>query len=290
MNICIEFNVMKVLPFKIQKLATASLVVQIDAGLSFYQRLHSHEDIQISVFEKGSGTYIIGNDLGVFSAGDVFIIGAQIPHVFKINGNDKNTVKMRSVFFTQTTFGAEFFDLPEMISLKKLFFNQELAYKVTGKGTDFLKMLTDLNQSDAYEKIIIFLKLLKRLSDVPLKTLSTTNVSKKISESSGKRMDAVYQYIFKNFKSTIKLENVAAIAAMSKPAFCRYFKQQTNKTFVQFLNALRIGEACILLQNKDCVIQSVCYACGFNNLANFNRTFKAIKGLSPSEYRKKIGK
>lgn len=279
---------MKVLPFKIQKSATASLVVQLDEGLSFYQRLHSHEDIQISVFEKGSGTYIIGNDLGVFSAGDVFIIGGQIPHVFKINENDKNTVKMRSVFFTQTTLGTGFFNLPEMISLKKLFFNQEMAYKVTENKTNILKMLIELSQYDAYEKIIGFLKLLRHISDAPLKILSTTNVIKKLSESSGKRMDAVYQYVFKNYKSTIKLENVSAIAAMSKPAFCRYFKQQTNKTFIQFLNVLRIGEACILLQNKDTVIQSVCYKCGFNNLANFNRTFKAIKGLSPSEYRKSL--
>jgi len=279
---------MKVLPFKIQKSDTASLVVQLDEGLSFYQRLHSHEDIQISVFEKGSGTYVIGNDLGIFSAGDVFIIGAQIPHVFKINERDKDTVKMRSVFFTQTTFGADFFDLPEMISLKKLFFNQEMAYKVTENKTNILKMLIELSQVNAFEKIIVFLKLLKLISTTPLKILSTINVTKKLSESSGKRMAAVYQYIFKNYKSAIQLENVAAIAAMSKPAFCRYFKQQTNKTFVQFLNVLRIGEACILLQNNDAIIQSVCYNCGFNNLANFNRTFKAIKGLSPSEYRNSI--
>lgn len=279
---------MKVLPFKIQKSATASLVVQLDEGLSFYQRLHSHEDIQISVFEKGSGTYVIGNDLGVFLADDVFIIGAQIPHVFKINECDKNTVKMRSVFFTQTTFGAEFFDLPEMSSLKKLFFNRERVYKVTGNRAAFLKILIDLNQSEPYEKIIVFLKLLKLISDSSLKILSTTIVSKKLSESSGKRMDAVYQYIFKNFKTAIRLEKLAAIAAMNKPAFCRYFKQQTNKTFVQFLNSLRIGEACILLQNKDNIIQSVCYNSGFNNLSNFNRTFKAIKGLSPSAYRKSL--
>ena len=279
---------MKVLPFKIQKSATASLVVQLDEGLSFYQRLHSHEDIQISVFEKGSGTYVIGNDLGIFSAGDVFIIGGQIPHVFKIKECDKNTVKMRSVFFTQTTFGADFFDLPEMISLKKLFFNQETAYKVTENKTNILKMLIELSQSDAYEKIIVFLKLLKLISTTPLKILSTTNVTKKLSESSGKRMDAVYQYIFKNYKSVIQLEKVSAIAAMSKPAFCRYFKQQTNKTFVQFLNALRISEACILLQNKEEAVQAICYKSGFNNLANFNRTFKTFKGISPSEYRKSM--
>jgi len=279
---------MKVLPFKIQKSATASLLVQLDAGMSFYQRLHSHEDIQISIFEKGSGTYVIGNDLGVFSAGDVFIIGGQIPHVFKINEFDKDTVKMRSIFFTQTTFGSDFFDLPEMGFLKKLFFNQDFAYKLSDNTAIILKTFKTLSQVNVYEKIIVFLKLLKLISNTSLKILRTTNVVKRLSESSGKRMDAVYQYVFKNFKSAIQLEKVAAIAAMSKPAFCRYFKQQTNKTFVQFLNALRIGEACNLLQNKEAAIQTICYHSGFNNLANFNRTFKAIKGLSPSEYRKSL--
>jgi len=279
---------MKVLPFKIQKSASTSLVVQMDEGLSFYERLHSHEDIQISVFEKGSGTYVIGNHLGLFSEGDAFIIGSQIPHVFKINDFDKNKVKMRSVFFTQTTFGTNFFDIPEMQTLKKLFFESKTAYKILDNKKTVLEKVNALSHNNDFDKIIVFLELIKLITNSSLEILSHNDVLKNLSESSGKRMDSVYQFIFKNFKTNIVLKEVADIAAMTKPAFCRYFKQQTNKTFVHFLNTLRIGEACHLLQKKEEAIQGICYKSGFNNLANFNRTFKAIKGMSPSEYRKSM--
>ena len=91
-----------------------------------------------------------------------------------------------------------------------------------------------------------------------------------------------------NFHKEVSLHDIANIANMTPNAFFRYFKQRTNKTFVNFLIDIRIGNACKLLTKKnDLSITEISYKSGFNNLANFNRKFKAIKGITPSEYRKK---
>ena len=85
-----------------------------------------------------------------------------------------------------------------------------------------------------------------------------------------------------------EVHDVAYIANMTPNAFCRYFKQRTNKTFVNFLIDIRIGNACKLLaKNNDLSITEISYKSGFNNLANFNRKFRAMKGITPSEFRKK---
>jgi AraC-like DNA-binding protein len=72
---------------------------------------------------------------------------------------------------------------------------------------------------------------------------------------------------------------------MSTTAFCRYFKTHTRKTYIEFLNEIRINNACMMLQKEDAAVTEVCYQVGFNNLSNFNRAFKKIMKQTPMEYR-----
>ena len=94
----------------------------------------------------------------------------------------------------------------------------------------------------------------------------------------------------KNFHEDIHLEEVAKLANMTPNSFCRFFKIRTQKSLTQFINEIRVGHACKLLQSEDNSIGYVCYASGFNNPTNFNKFFKALKGMKPSEYRKKLRK
>ena len=111
---------------------------------------------------------------------------------------------------------------------------------------------------------------------------------KKYAGDEGKRMSDIFQYSMENFHKEVTLHDVANIANMTPNAFCRYFKQRTNKTFVNFLIDIRIGNACKLLaKNNDLSVTEISYKSGFNNLANFNRKFKSVKGVTPSDYKKK---
>jgi AraC-like DNA-binding protein len=93
---------------------------------------------------------------------------------------------------------------------------------------------------------------------------------------------------FNNFQHDISLDDVSALANMNKEALCRYFKSRTRKTFVEFVNSIRIGHACKLIAEGETQIANLAHDCGFNSLSNFNKLFKEIKGTTPSEYRKLI--
>ena len=103
------------------------------------------------------------------------------------------------------------------------------------------------------------------------------------------RIDKVCTYINKNYKKPLRLEDVATIANMSSTAFSRFFKKSTGKTFVNYVNELRIGWACKLLIETEMTIAEICYEVGFNNLSNFNRRFYERHKMSPRRYRQEFG-
>ncbi|SNR80696.1 AraC family transcriptional regulator [Lutibacter flavus] len=279
---------MKVLPFKIPKPENITLYVQHYKGENFYEKLHQHKEIQISVVLKGEGTYIIGDCVGDFKENDIFVLGENLPHVFKRDISFENDTEMVSLFFSKNSYGDNFFDLPEFEQFDHFFNNSILGYKVLSNKDEIAQILSKIQLSSKYNQFTSFLEVLKLISEADKRKLSSLINLKKYAGDEGKRMSDIFQYTMNNFQKEVTLHDVANIANMTPNAFCRYFKQRTNKTFVHFLIDIRIGNACKLLAKKnDLSITEVSYKSGFNNLANFNRKFKALKGITPSEYKKK---
>jgi AraC-like DNA-binding protein len=131
------------------------------------------------------------------------------------------------------------------------------------------------------------LEILKALSKLKSQPLSSFIYEKTYSVSEGKRMRDIMEYTTDNFTNNISLDDISMVAAMTKQAFCKYFKKRTNKTYFRFLNELRIENACQLLRaNTEYSIVEIAERSGFNNISNFNRQFKSIKRMTPSEYLK----
>ena len=117
-------------------------------------------------------------------------------------------------------------------------------------------------------------------------TLSTQEV-KQVNNKNRERIDRIFQYTMENFKEPIQLSTIASIADMSIPAFCNYFKKSTRKKYIDFLNEVRVGYSCKLItDNTQITVEAACYDSGFNTLANFNKQFLKVKGMTPSKYRK----
>lgn len=134
---------------------------------------------------------------------------------------------------------------------------------------------------------IILLKLIKTISVGNYKSLSLFINEKVYSDNEGNRMRKVFEYTMNNYQKKISLDTIANVANMTKNAFCKYFKKRTNKTYIQFLNELRIEYACkILRSDEDASIVQITEEVGFNNISNFNRQFKAVKQMSPSKFKK----
>jgi AraC-like DNA-binding protein len=282
---------MKVLPFKIPKSNAASLIYQEDRKLVFYDKLHQHEEIQISYIKKGEGTIIVGDTITAYGAGDIIILGSYLPHVFRSEvGSVKVTSVMQTIFFTANTFGHGFFDLPEFKKMKPFFNAMQNGLILKKAKLEIGKQFDQFKQANDYDRLIVFLKLMKVLSLAKLKALSSFVYDKPFTDLEGKRMRKVFEYVMNHYHTAVTLEKAAAVANMTKHAFCRYFKVRTNKTFFQFLIEIRIEKAASLLsKNADLTVLEIAELCGFNNMSNFNRQFKVVKQLSPLHYRKKEG-
>ncbi|WP_298286069.1 AraC family transcriptional regulator [uncultured Lutibacter sp.] len=279
---------MKVLPFTIPKPENVTLYTEHYKGESFYEKLHQHKEIQISLIVSGEGTYVIGDCVGDFKPNDIFVIGENLPHVFKRDFTNDQGPEMISIFFSKNSYGEGFFKLPEFEHFQPFFNDAVLGFEVLSNKSEIAKLLTRIRKISKYEQFTSFIEILNLIAKAETHTLSSLINLKKYGGNEGKRMSDIFQYTMDNFQKEITLNDVADIANMTPNAFCRYFKQRTTKTFVNFLIDIRIGNACKLLaSNNDLSITEISYKSGFNNLANFNRKFKALKGITPSEYRRK---
>ncbi|MEH6406982.1 MAG: AraC family transcriptional regulator [Leeuwenhoekiella sp.] len=280
---------MKVLPFKIPKPEKEALVYQEDHEVLFYDKLHQHEEIQISYIVEGSGSLIVGDTINEYTANDILVIGANIPHVFRSDpGASKHSI-MYTLFFTKESFGKEFFKITDLNKVQKFFEEAEYGMRILSNRNKIHKHFNKLKKQDKIQRIGTLLKVLSILLQSKKQPLSSFVYRKKYTEDEGKRMHDVFEYALEHFHESFSLELIAEKANMSKNAFCRYFKKRTNKTFFQFLIEIRIEHACKLLyKESDLSISIISETCGFQNIANFNRKFKELKGITPTQYRTKL--
>jgi transcriptional regulator GlxA family with amidase domain len=199
----------------------------------------------------------------------------------------EETCSMISIFFTKECFGKDFFDLPDMEEVSELISQSDKGLLVSSNLEKIKTLMLEFGQASKLERFQLFIRILDTINKSEKKQLSSFLYNKELTLNEGKRMSSVFDYLMKNVEKEISLQEVADVAAMSKNAFCRYFKQRTNKTFFQFLIEIRIERACgLLIKNPDLTVTEVSELCGFKNLSNFNRKFKEIKLMSPKMIKK----
>lgn len=274
---------MKVLPFAIPKPDKAGLIYQVDKVDVFYDKLHQHEEIQISYIVSGNGTLVVGDAINNYSKGDVLVVGSNIPHVFK-SDKDSQESHMLTLFFTEQSFGDSFFNLEDLKGIKLFFERSKFGFKLQSHIEEMRDLFFQLENASKLNRFIILLRLLNYTVESDYTSLSSFVYDKKYSDVEGDRMRNVFEFTLNNYKEDISLEAVSKVANMTKNAFCKYFKKRTNKTYIQFLNEFRIEQASKLLSEKnDLSIAEVAYVTGFRNISNFNRVFKTVKGSTPSQ-------
>lgn len=280
---------MKVLPFKIPKAESDILIVQEDRGRTFYEQLHQHEEIQLSYIVAGKGTFIVGDTIRDFQANNVLLFGSNVPHVLKSDVSNEEDSYMISLFFTNDSFGKHFFELPKLQQIQQLLHDANFGVKFTEKQLVFKSLFEDVLHQNTIRQFATFFEILSLLTQTKYETVASFINTKNYSDDEGKRMSAVFEFVMNHFDQKIVLDDIATIANMTPNAFCKYFKQRTNKTFFKFLTEVRIENACKFLTNSThLAIADIAYSCGFFNVSNFNRKFKEIKGVTPTEFRKRL--
>ncbi len=256
---------------------------------------HFHESCELVLIEESFGKRVIGDHIGNFQEGDLVLMGPNLPHVWlndsifyrKIKGNE---VKAVVIYFSSSLLMelADETDLTQTVG--ELIHRAQRGIQITGETRRLVAQeLSRIHLEEGFKKISAFFTIIDMLNNsTDFKYLASEGYTNSYSHNDTERFNNVYQHLVNNFHREISLNEVAGIAKMSPNAFCRYFKKRTQKSLVRFINELRIGHACKLLQTPEYSVSDVSYECGFNNLVNFNKCFKNITQKTPGLFRKEI--
>lgn len=260
---------------------------------AFDMPLHVHPEYELTYIIQGQGKRVIGDSIADYSAGDLVLVGANLPHCWYSDtqtGFQKSLSHSIVVQFVPSFLGTSFFQLPEMARINSLLESASRGLVIDTKvRASVAERMTQLISEKGARRVITLLDALTLMADADNHAvLASSGFSNSSRTSDSERINKVFRYVFDHFQDDLSLTEAAAIAAMNPPAFCYYFKKRTRRSFSEFVNDIRIGHACKLLMSTDRTISEICYESGFNNLAYFNRRFQQSQQISPTAYRKQV--
>ncbi len=276
---------------KVPLATECSFSVRQDIVPYFHNRWHYHPEVELLHIEQGRGTQFVGDNIQNFAAGDVILIGANLPHYWRC---DKEYFENRAdlmaqatvVHFRENFWGDAFLQLPETRLVARLLEKARCGIRLHGQTREMaVAMLARLLTDQGVVRIARLIELLAQLSQsTDIELLSTGDHPSHFDDTDTDRINQIYAYSIAHFQRKITLTEIAAVASMNPNSFCRYFKSRSRKSYSQFLLELRVHHACKLLIEGHLSVGQVCYESGFNHFSGFNKYFKLITGLTPLAY------
>ncbi len=274
---------------------TGNHVSVIKREESFFQSpFHFHPELELVYVKESFGKRIVGNNVENFEAGDLVFLGSNVPHVWlndEIYYTEIATLKATSIvaYFNKDIFGPLFYKLEQTSSISDLFQRAKRGMRITGETNKIIiQKLEELLKKTGFEIIVGLFEILNIIANSNDITLINADVYQLCDDNvHNNRLNAVFKYIQDNYNEDISLASISTIANLTPPSFCRLFKSKTKKHFIEYLNEVRVSNACKSLLESDKSISEIAYNCGYKTIANFNKIFKKITGLTPKEYKHK---
>jgi len=256
---------------------------------------HFHPEIEILYIREGYGIKYVGDSINPFYPGDLVIIGSDTPHIWSCSSDylipgNKLISSAICIQFMEDFLGKSSQDILELNKINELLIEAKRGVQFVNRTRDILiKHIEGLPYLIGMKRLLGLLTILDIMSTTnDIKYLSSPNYKPIIINSEDKyRMETIFRYVIQHYSSKIFLEDIASLVNLTPQSFCRYFKSRTTKVFSSFVNEVRIGNSCKNLIENKYTISQVCFQSGFNYLSNFNRQFKKIKGMTPSEFQHK---
>ncbi len=261
----------------------------------FTYPIHNHEVFELNFVEHAPGVRrVVGDSSEVIGEFDLAIItGPDLEHVWEQNTCTSDDIREITVHFFLDLSDNGFLTRNPFFSMRKMLLEARkgMAFSINDIMRVYNLLDTLSSVKEGFYAVTQFLTILYELSkSTEMHTLASSSYAKVAVESDSRRVLKVKNYISKNYTEEIRLNTLADIAGMSPSAFSRFFKSHTGRNLSDYIIEQRLGYASRMLVDTSNSIAEICYACGFNNLSNFNRIFKKKKGCSPSEFRENYHK
>ena len=256
---------------------------------------HFHSEYEIIYFAESMGERFVADSVEAYASGDIILVGSNVPHYMRsaeqyYAGDTSLRVKGVIVQFAHNYMAYAIGNYTEMKPVRALL-------ETAGQGIHFphpanAALIEDIRALPEYrgvERMARLLLLLDRMAHFRYRRiLGTSHFKQNVFPCMNSRMDKVLSYVNMHYAEEIRLTDIAAFVSMNASAFSRYFKEKSGKSFVDYVQELRIGYACKLLTGSALDILQISLECGFNTISHFNRVFKRSNGLTPTEYRRQF--
>jgi len=253
---------------------------------------HYHPELELTLIVHSSGQRYVGDHIGRFAAGDLVLMGSDLPHMYINDAKFPGPAHSIVLQFLPDCLGPDFFQRGEMKAIRHLLERSRVGLIFHGRTRDKIApLLEELTGLDGFKRLASFLGILEILArSRECRTLASPAYSPSLALYQGERINRVCELISRKFRDGITQSEAARTARMSVPSFSRFFRRAANKTFRAFLNEVRIGHASQMLLETDRTVAEVCYDSGFGNLSTFNRQFLKLRKTSPRDYRRKVSR
>ena len=247
---------------------------------------HHHPEFELTLTLNSRGQRFVGDHVGRYDDGDLVLIGPNLPHTWasreKVREGEPHTALVfwfsREWIEQLTTETAELRPIHRLIdrAASGLAFDRSVGLSLTA---DFEAIFSRAPAQSLFS----LLDLLLRIAELEAQPLSATAPAQ--AEAGRERIDRVLQHLHQSYQEPLRMEDLAEIAALSVSGLHRLFRKHTQSNISDYLIGLRIGEACSRLSATRQPIQHIAAEVGYASLANFNRQFRRLRGMSPRAYR-----
>jgi AraC-like DNA-binding protein len=248
---------------------------------------HHHAELELTWIASGAGTRFVGDSIAPFAAGDLVLLGSQLPHTWSSEGRAARGRRDRAVV---VHLPPELFMVPapEFAPIRALLSraHRGVAFPARTANTvsDALARLPAQRGFAAWHALVDVMHTLATTRGATL--LASEGYAPVDRYGVQPRLARALAYIEAHITSdALSLTDIARTVHVTPAAFSRFFRQHTGQTLVEHITAVRIGLACRRLTESDQPIAEIAYASGFGTLANFNRRFRALKGMTPTAFR-----
>lgn len=253
-------------------------------------RWHYHKEYELHLLISTRGKAFVGDYIGPFAPGCLVLTGPNLPHNWITLGNLGDGIRDQVINFSHEFMEGLMQTIPEARSVRKMLDDSLYGIQFTPHVSEQVQPLfQEVSQSDGFPRVAAFLKIMAHLAaSNAYTTLSSRRYNHQHDQKTIAHVNRVVNYITQNFTQPITLENAARQLNMGPVVFSRFFHRATGQRFKDVVIQLRISKACEYLEMTDESVTNICFNVGFSNVSNFNRRFLAVKGMTPTEYRRNI--